>query len=981
MGTIKNKNLLLQENYRFAFSQYQQVLRGESKPFWNYLFITAANEKQKKIYEEQIRLRSERGLLPRRVQVVVLADEGEQRVGSGGATFGVLRYVAQRFAVADFFAKNNCLLLHSGGDSRRIPQYSVRGKLFMPVPHSTAQGERMTLFDEILAMTACVPAKMNGGMMVLTGDVLALCNPLQITMGADDAVVLTAKEPVDIGTRHGVFVKDASGVVTDFLHKQPAEMLRARDAVDENADVNIDTGAAILSRRVLTALAALIAQDGAFSAERFAFFVHPEVCLNFYGDFLYPMTAGAAWEVYREMPHSASAPEQLLRCREALFEALQVFRMRAIALVPATFLHLGTTAELLSFLTEQLEDYACLGWRMHIGSNAREARYAMNNALLVQDAQIGRGSYIEDSILGKNVIIGKNCVVSNLHLQDVDIPDGTALLGILLADGRYAARAYPVSGADAALRWEAPQLPVRESAAQAARDALALLRGQPVSGEVCSMREAVARADADGLWRFAQEIADAVRVQCFLDCVRGELPVSETKRRFQTAALTEHQLAQILQIAQGSDAVLRLRLYYYLAKVCCKDVRSAQWENEAFRTVRHMLDTAPADSLPAPLKICKDSASVRLPLRVNWGGGWSDTPPYCIVHGGTVLNAAITLGDELPVEVVVKRLAEPRLIFESADLGICTKLSSLEAALDFENPLDDFSLHKAALAVFGVLPHKTKRVLREILAELGGGIYLSTAAHGVPRGSGLGTSSILLAACVRALAEFFGQTLSREAVIQQVLRAEQLMNTGGGWQDQVGGLTAGIKLISSQKGAPQRLQIDHLKIPEDAMSELSERFCLIYTGQQRLARTILRDVMGKYLACETEFLETFTEIKRLAVEMSQALTQGDIDAFARLLDRHWICSRRIDESCSNENIDRILSVCDDLLAGRMICGAGGGGFLQVILRKGVSKADLQNRLRSVFAESEIGVSPVRFVFDGIEQQGCCMVQGKMESEH
>ena len=68
------------------------------------------------------------------------------------------------------------------------------------------------------------------------------------------------------------------------------------------------------------------------------------------------------------------------------------------------------------------------------------------------------------------------------------------------------------------------------------------------------------------------------------------------------------------------------------------------------------------------------------------------------------------------------------------------------------------------------------------------------------------------------------------------------MSTGGGWQDQVGGVTLGMKYITSMPGIAQQLKISHVEIPEETKRELDERFVLIYTGQRRLARNLLRDV-------------------------------------------------------------------------------------------------------------------------------------------
>ena len=80
-----------------------------------------------------------------------------------------------------------------------------------------------------------------------------------------------------------------------------------------------------------------------------------------------------------------------------------------------------------------------------------------------------------------------------------------------------------------------------------------------------------------------------------------------------------------------------------------------------------------------------------------------------------------------------------------------------------------------------------------------------------------------------------------------------------------------------------------------------------------------------------------------------------MDGFATLLSEHWELSKLLDSGSTNTLIDQIFDACADLLAGKMICGAGGGGFLQVVLRSGVTKEQLQARLKSVFSDTDIGV--------------------------
>ena len=85
------------------------------------------------------------------------------------------------------------------------------------------------------------------------------------------------------------------------------------------------------------------------------------------------------------------------------------------------------------------------------------------------------------------------------------------------------------------------------------------------------------------------------------------------------------------------------------------------------------------------------------------------------------------------------------------------------------------------------------------------------------------------------------------------------------------------------------------------------------------------------------------------------LEKGNIDGFAELLNQHWELSKKLDAGCTNTCIDMIFHSVEDLIDGKMICGAGGGGFLQVVLKKGVTQEDVRKRLREVFQDSGVDV--------------------------
>lgn len=273
-----------------------------------------------------------------------------------------------------------------------------------------------------------------------------------------------------------------------------------------------------------------------------------------------------------------------------------------------------------------------------------------------------------------------------------------------------------------------------------------------------------------------------------------------------------------------------------------------------------------------------------------------------------------------------------------------------------------FALQKACLLACGIIPMKGHN-LKEVLERLGGGFVMHSEVTNVPKGSGLGTSSILSAACVKAVFEFMGIGYTEEDLYSHVLAMEQIMSTGGGWQDQVGGVTPGLKYITSMPGIDQKLKVVHVEIPEEAKKELDERFCLIYTGQRRLARNLLRDVIGRYAGNEPDSVFALEEIQKVAALMRFELERGNVDGFAKLLDYHWELSKKVDAGSSNTLIEQIFSSIEEMIDGRLVCGAGGGGFLQVVLKKGVTKKQVAERLHEVFMDSLVDVADCKLLWE------------------
>ncbi|MGA1400037.1 MAG: hypothetical protein ACO38P_06585, partial [Phycisphaerales bacterium] len=136
---------------------------------------------------------------------------------------------------------------------------------------------------------------------------------------------------------------------------------------------------------------------------------------------------------------------------------------------------------------------------------------------------------------------------------------------------------------------------------------------------------------------------------------------------------------------------------------------------------------------------------MRAPARIDLAGGWTDTPPICFERGGAVVNVAIDVDGEAPLEVVVRRIEAPIVRIESSDLGRSTEFSQAQSLFRAGDPRDasDWALlPRTAIAVSGILGDAEPRELGDALDPLGGGFELRIASR-LPKGSGLGTSSIL----------------------------------------------------------------------------------------------------------------------------------------------------------------------------------------------------------------------------------------------
>ena len=312
-----------------------------------------------------------------------------------------------------------------------------------------------------------------------------------------------------------------------------------------------------------------------------------------------------------------------------------------------------------------------------------------------------------------------------------------------------------------------------------------------------------------------------------------------------------------------------------------------------------------------------DFRAVRVtsPVRIDFAGGWSDTPPICYQEGGTVLAAAVTLDGKRPIEVVVKPRKDKFVNVVSKDLGKRKLIKSAAEIADHHDPHDWCCLVKSALTVTGFK-----------FGERGLDITISAD---LPKGSGMGTSSILGAATIAAL---IGE-VDVERVGALTLKLEQEMCTGGGWEDQFAGMTPGLKILRSRPGHEQKIAVESVELPKKFAKDLKDRSILYFTGQKRMARNVLRRVLRFYADNPHNFGKILIDsVKKGAEKARRAALKGDMESFADCVNDYWRDKKLLDAGSTNEHVDDIIDAIRPYVSAVSLAGAGGGGFMYILAK-------------------------------------------------
>lgn len=270
--------------------------------------------------------------------------------------------------------------------------------------------------------------------------------------------------------------------------------------------------------------------------------------------------------------------------------------------------------------------------------------------------------------------------------------------------------------------------------------------------------------------------------------------------------------------------------------------------------------------------------AARAPARIDFGGGWTDVPPYPERDGGFVCNAAIALHARVEVGDGVDTSADDTLV--------------------------DGALRLAALATG------------------------ARVTSGFPVGAGLGGSSAAGVALQAAIALLRGESPDRESLARRSRRVEvEALGIAGGWQDHYAAAYGGALALDFGTGT----RVERIPLAPGLAESVAARCLLVYTGETRISSANITAVLDAYGARDARVLHALARMATLAREMAAALRGGDIDALGRLVAEHWVHQRSLHPAITTGRIDEILARAESAGAlGGKALGASGGGCVVVI---------------------------------------------------
>ena len=802
-------------------------------------------------------------------------DPVGHRLGSGGGTAWLLQeaYRSQESEVGSqafeaWLAKEKRILIHAGGQSKRLPSYAVSGKVLMPLPvFRWERGQKLSqdlmsvqlpLYEK---MMMAAPERLHT--MVVSGDVLIRATqPLQPVPDAD-VVCYGLWLDASVAKNHGVFVSDrhTPSVLKQMLQKPSVQTLAE---LQKDHFYLTDIGVWLLSDK---AVALLMKRS-----------------LRNPGDLNTPSNPNdfKEYDLYSEfgcaLGTDPSKPD----------DEISSLKVAILPLAGGEFYHFGTSREMIAStlrLQNLVNDQREI---MHIDRKPHPSIFVQNSLVKVPFTEENANIWIENSFVGPHWHLTHDHVITGVPDNDweISLEPGECIDVVPVGENDYEVRRYRID--------------------------------EPLNSNEVAERANLRRLfDLRRQYRKENWLALARNWQ---HSVFYQLDLADAAETFEKEQIP-------LPEPLGEDAPLMTRIH---------NAMFLGDSEKAFALLRDGLTqrdgsfvTSAAGVTKEPSLCVADDQIVwgRSPVRIDIAGGWTDTPPYCLMEGGNVINFAIELNGQPPLQAYVRPSKECHIVLRSIDLGAMETVETTEQLTDFMHVGSPFSIPKAALVLAGF----GKGNLKEELKTFGAGIEL-TLLSAIPAGSGLGTSSILASTVLGALNDFCGLGWDKNEIGHRTLMLEQMLTTGGGWQDQFGGVLGGVKLLQTGKGFDQSPQVRWL--PNDLWVQPEYHAChlLYYTGITRTAKHILAEIVRRMFLNHHDELSMLREMKVHAMEMYEAIQRNDFMQMGAFVRKTWQQNQMLDNGTNPPQVAQLTGLIDDLCLGYKLPGAGGGGYLYMIAK-------------------------------------------------
>lgn len=884
------------------------------------------------------------------------SDPVGMKLGSGGGTTWLLRQWEQH-RPAEARAEKR-ILFHAGGQSRRLPSYAPSGKILTPLPvFRWARGQQLgqnllslqlPLYEKIMERA---PESLRT--LIASGDVYIRAEkPLQDIPEADVVCYGLWVDPV-LATHHGVFVSSRqTPEVLDYMLQKPS--LAQLEDLSQTHLFLMDIGIWLLSDRAVELL-----KKRSLKAEG------PTDPAVLWSDLRY-------YDLYSDFGRALGANPRIAD------DELNALSVAILPLPGGEFYHYGTSRELLSSTVALQGKVADQRRIMHRKVKPSASIFTQNAEVGVKFIEGNDDVWIENSCVPSTWVLGARQIITGVPHNDwtLALTDGTCIDIVPLQGGGWAVRPY---GFDDAFKGALDAMDtcylntpffcwlnergLTLDDLSGRRDDLQAAALFPVVHDVETMGRMVrwmtGEPDLEGLrevWLQAERLsADEISARADLRrlCAQREafakknwelLATNYEKSVFYQLDLADaareyHRLGLSKPALLPDDAPLMQRIHNSMLRAQVDKLDGADYkadEQAAFGLLREGLlaDLYEHKSRPV-LNVYSDQIVWgRSPVRVDMAGGWTDTPPYSLFAGGHVVNLAVELNGQPPLQVYVKPCQEFHIILRSIDMGAMEVIRTYEELHDYCKIGSPFSIPKAALVLAGFSPKFSEEgyaTLAEQLQAFGTGIEI-TLLSAIPAGSGLGTSSILASTVLGSLSDFCGLSWDKNEVCRRTLALEQLLTTGGGWQDQYGGVLQGIKLLQTEPGFVQQPLVRWL--PDHLFVQPEYRAChlLYYTGITRTAKGILAEIVRSMFLNSGPHLSLLGEMKAHALDMAEAIQRNDFEAFGKLVGKTWTQNKALDSGTNPPAVEAIIDKIKDYTLGYKLPGAGGGGYLYMVAK-------------------------------------------------